>query len=390
MRRKKKMATANQIYAFINEVQKQALGEEAITVKDTASLVSLGETVLSSNTNKDAFYQKLADRIGYTYCKARVYNAVNKSDMVRNVLDFGIVLQKIQTHKLAKAKSNGSWGSQVNPFSTAKDTTDLQQSLFTKLGVWEIETKVIYDYQLKTAFTDAVSMGAFVNMIFQDMYNALEYEIEQCIKLTKATMIAQCWKGNNTNVRRNLLKEYNELIETPLTYAEALRDSAFLKYASREISKTTKRFKHMTSLFNSAGADRFTPVDAMKVDVLLDFSTATASYLEADTFHKELVALPMFEEIDSWQASGTTYNEPDVINITDEAGVTKEQAGIIATVYDKEACGVMIDRIRTNSMYNPASECTNYYHKADYGTFVDTSENCVVFYMDANESDVQE
>lgn len=379
--------TANQIYAFINEVQKQALGKEAITVKDTASLVSLGETVLASDTNKEQFYQKLVDRIGATYVKSRAYTASNKGDIMRSPLDFGIILQKIQTHTLAKAKSNGSWGSQVNPFAAASDPTDLQQSLFSVLGTWEIETKIIYDYQLQTAFTDAAKMGAFVNMIFQDMYNALEYEIEQCIKLCKATMIAQAWKGTNANVRRNLLKEYNTAASTTLTNETALRDAGFIKYASREISKVAKRFKRMSSLFNGAGADRFTPVDLMKVDVLDDFATASDMYLSADTFHKELVALPLFSSVDCWQASGTSYAFDDVssINITDESETTTAKSGIIATIYDVDACGVMVDRVRTKSMYNPASELTNYFHKADYGMFVDNSENCVVFYMDADE-----
>lgn len=378
---------ANQIYAFINEVAKQALGREAITVKDTGSLVSLGETVLASDTNTEQFYQKLVDRIGATYVKYRAYNAPNKNDIMRSSMDFGIILQKIQTHTVAKAKSNGSWGSQVNPFAAASDPTDLQQSLFSVLGVWEIETKIIYDYQLKTAFTDAVKMGAFVNLIFQDMYNALEFEIEQCIKLCKATMIAQAWKGDNANVRRNILKEYNTLASTTLTEEAALRDAGFIKYASREISKVAKRFKHMTSLFNGAGADRFTPVDAMKVDVLDDFATASDMYLSAETFHKELVALPLYSSVDCWQASGTSYAFEDVssINITDESDTTVARAGIVAVIYDKDACGVMVDRVRTKSIYNPASELTNYFHKADYGMFVDNSENCVVFYMDADE-----
>lgn len=386
------MATANQIYSFINEVQKQALGREAISVKDTSTLVSLGETVLSSSTNTEQFYQKLVDRIGETYVKSRAYNATNKGDIKRSPMDFGIILQKVQTFKLAKAQSNGSWGSQVNPFATAIDNTDIVQSLMTKLATWEVETKIVYDYQLKTAFTSAASMGAFVNLIFQDMYNALEYEIEQCIKLTKATMIAQCWKGTNTNVRRNLLKEYNTLASTTLTEEAALRDAGFLKYASREINMVAKRFKQMTSLFNNAGADRFTPVDMMKIDVLDDYASATASYLESGTYHKELVSLPLYSEVDSWQASGTTFAFADTssINITDESETTTAKSGIIAVIYDYDACGIMVDRIRTKSMYNGASECTNYYHKADYGTFIDTTENCVVFYMDADEADTDE
>lgn len=380
--------TANQIYAFINNVQKDALGERAFTVKDTGDLVSLGETVLSSQTDTDNFYSKLVDRIGKTYILYRRYVADKSGNMMRSPLDFGIILQKIETHKIAGAKANGSWSNQVNPFAKAKDTTDIQQSLFSKLGTWEVENKIVYDYQLKTAFTNAVAMGAFVDMIFNDMYNALEFEIEQCIKLTRATLIAQCWKGTNANIRRNLLKEYNENhADATLTKEEALESPSFYKYANREIMKIAKRFKNMTTLFNSAGADRFTPEGDMVVEVLSDYASGSATYLESDTYHDEMVKLPRYDEVTSWQASGTSFafNDVSAINITDESDTTTDKSGIIAVIRDKEACGIVIDRVRTKSIYNPLSECTVYAHKADYGTFVDSSENCVVFYLDDSE-----
>ena len=61
------------------------------------------------------------------------------------------------------------------------------------------------------------------------------------------------------------------------------------------------------------------------------------------------------------------------------------QSGIIATIYDRDACGVMIERPRTVSMYNAMQEIENVAYKLDWGTFVDSTENCVVFFIaDAN------
>jgi len=51
------MASVNQIYGMVNDSAKEALGDRAITVKDTASLVSLGDVVLASDTDKEKFTQ---------------------------------------------------------------------------------------------------------------------------------------------------------------------------------------------------------------------------------------------------------------------------------------------------------------------------------------------
>lgn len=372
----------SQIYGFINEVQAEALGQNAITVKNTADLVSLGELVLSSDRNLDNFYRVLADRIGKVIIKHRRYFREGKK-MQRTPLEFGIILQKVQTYKMATAKENGSWTNQQNPFAKEKDTTDIMQSLFSKLGTWEVETKIIYDYQLRSAFTSAENMASLVELIFTDMYNALEYQIEQCEKLTRATCIAQSFKSTNKNIARNLLKEYNDKFGTSLTTEECIYDASFDKYASMEINKVVKRMPRMTTIFNGVGADRWTPRENIVCEVLTDFASSTSAYLESGTYHKELVSLPMYDEVDSWQASGTDYAFEDTskIHITDESGIEIEQGGIIAVVRDSDSCAVMVERIRTTSQYNAASELTNYFHKADFGTMVDGSENCVVFYV---------
>jgi hypothetical protein len=200
-------------------------------------------------------------------------------------------------------------------------------------------------------------------------------------------MIANALDENSEGkTARNLLAEYKALnTSATITASNCLTDVDFLKYASREINLTRKRFSRMSRVFNSMGADRFTDDSELVIEVLADYATATASYLEADTYHKELISLPAYRETSSWQSdSDFSFDEVSKIDISRTDGETTieaTQTGIIACVYDREACGVSLYRPRVKSMRNELQEMTNVTYKLDYGSYVDKSENCVAFYI---------
>ena len=56
----------NQIYSIVNAVCQETMGESALVATDTASLVAMGNAVLSSSTNTEAFIDTLVQRIGRT------------------------------------------------------------------------------------------------------------------------------------------------------------------------------------------------------------------------------------------------------------------------------------------------------------------------------------
>lgn len=60
------MSDVKQIYTIVNEAAKQAWGESALAVIDTASFISLGDKALSSTTDTEVFLNALVDRIGRT------------------------------------------------------------------------------------------------------------------------------------------------------------------------------------------------------------------------------------------------------------------------------------------------------------------------------------
>ena len=387
------MATVNQIYAMVNDASKEALGSQALTVKDTVTLVSLGNVVLSSDTNKEAFYKALTDRIGRTVIAARAYSATKRS-VKRDEMDWGLVYQKI-SYRRRDAVSNPTWvdNAQADPFDVAIQTEAVQK-LFAVMSTYSFEDS-IPDGQLFTAFTNSAAMGAFISGIYINMRNYMEQAEENLANLAVDTLIAGVLiKGGNAQ-KRNLLTEYNTKYSQSLTVDTCLASTDFLKYATREISTTKDNMSVLSTVFNAEAFPRHTPADKCVVEVLGQFASACDTYLQADTYHNELVKLPNYEKVVYWQSPGTNgfaFGDVSKINIENEhlavAGNTDgaiEQGGILALVRDYDAAASVIMRRRSASIYNPRAERFNIFEKADQGYAVDLSENAVVFYI-ANPS----
>ena len=389
----------NQIYSMLNSMSGEIVGTENLTVKDTASFVSFGRVALSTDDNKDSCYQALVDRIGRTivlYEKLTADNIVERMD----TLQFGTVLQTIETKSIANAKQNNSWiyGSgnvieQQNPFDVMKsDETDLLVQYFSKRATWEIDKKV-YDIQLNDAFTNETTFNAFVEMIFQDMYNAMELAKNDLQHGVISTAIASAVHAGTKELNpiptmaRNLLHEYNTLTNQSLTVATCLMSKEFLRYCAKEILLVVKKMRDPSVFYNELGAVKWH--ENPQVRILTNYATASDAYLSADTYHKELVALPNYDTVNYWQARGKddSFDTVSKVHVTvhegdaDTTGTAVEQSGVIAYVCDPRRQGYMFDRVRTNSIYNPASECTDYFHKADQGFYINRARNGVVFYI---------
>lgn len=382
-----------QIYEFLNEVTNQSIGGTAITVKDPSSFVSLGNVVMSGD-NKEEFYKKLALQIAKITVESR---KLMRKDMgfVYDTFQYGFYLEKIRTKTIARTSENNSFhvndGSmeQVDPFGVIKnDATDIIMQVFAGRGVFEIDKKV-WDYQLDVAFQNANQMANFVDLIFADMENGIELAIRDMEHITLSTSIAESLNYNG-QTKRNLLSEYNTIVgeQSAITSAECMTNKDFLRYASKEINLAIKRMHDVSKLYNSQGAENWINNDSeLDVRVLSDFSSATASYLESDTYHKELVSLPNYSEINFWQGVGSNGNfdarSKVFIKKSAIGGTTGnvEQSGIIAYVSQKGRLGVLFDRYRVKSIYNAASEATDYFAKADKGFFVDPYASAIAFYI---------
>lgn len=384
------MATYAQIYQLVNAITGGSIGNRAITVKDTESLVSLGKVVLSTDENKDEFYKKLPSMIGRIICRYQEIRRRNR-DIEVDALTFGMAVEEIWKSSVARAKKNNSWGEQVNPFEVLKqDDTAINVSTYSAISGWEID-KATYDYQLEKSFHNAVEMASFLSMVMQDMYDGMTDKLNDTDKITECTAMAQSIYGaasTGAHTAVNLYTAYKTEVDpdTTLTPDSCLYSSDFLRFATEKILNTVENAKELSVLYNTAGAERELPEDDFKLHMLSEFGNKLSIYLHADTYHEDLLKLPGFSKINSWQGlgRGATFAQKSKIDIINK-DLAVQQGGIVAHLFARGRMMTMVDKIRTKSLYNPASEMTNWYHKADIGYLIRPYEIGVVFYIAASD-----
>ncbi len=381
-----------QVKDFINSISKQAYGDSAVIATDLTGLISMGNSVLSSATNTDAFLNVLVDRIGRVIISMRAYRG-SRADIVMNTFEYGCIMQKITVQPMDAVEAP-QWdltaGTSVDQYIVTKPI--VKQKLFTGLTVWEIDI-TIPDYQLKTAFTSYEQMAAFIDAVFLAIDNSLELQMERYSDMAVANFIAEKIFAQTQTATQNglhvihLLQKYNSDMGTSLTAAAALRDADFYKYASRQINLFVKRMARMSKLFNLEQYARFTPREDLRITMLADFVTGADSYLQADTFHNDLTKLPLYREVPYWQGSGQEYgfSETSLIDITTSEGHSIKQDGVVCLLNDIEAIGMTMDNRRVRSSPpNGRGEYTNYFYKADIQYYNDMSENGLVFTVTDN------
>lgn len=372
-----------QVYNIVNNVAAQIYGEKAVQVTDVTGLISLGNDVMSSATDKDKFLDTLVDRIGRTIISQRAYSE-QVNDLINDAFTFGAILQKLYVAPIA-AVASSQWdltqGGTVDQYVISKPT--VKQKLFNKRTTWEVDI-TIPDFQLQSAFTSAEEMAAFIDAIFLAMRNSQEVYMAGMAELCWNNMICEQvvhTKLQNGQTAIDLLADYNALMGTSLTTKQAMVSLDFLKYASMRINLYVKKLGKMSKIFNAEGYARFTPTDRMRVYMLADFTAACASYLQANTYHDELVKLPKYRELPYWQGIGknTSFDQTGTVALKTTDGYTVLQQHVIAILCDEEAIGLTYDNRRSKSAYNSKGEYTNFYEKADLGFFNDLSENCIIF-----------
>lgn len=366
--------TTEQIYTLVNAVNQQAYGSTALTVTDAASLVSLGNVVLSSSTNTEAFLNTLVQRIGKTIMDFRRYRN-RLSDMVLDDFEYGAILQKIKVH-MPEAVADPAFdlidGQSIDPWTVYKP--DVEQKLFVTRTPYMFAI-TISDHSLKEAFTSAEAMGGFVSAVMGEMRNAVEVALENLGRVTINNMIAE---ASGTSRVINLVSEYNTAAGQSLTAATAMFDPAFLAYAIRRINETFDMMQSMTSLFNDGSVERFTPREDVRVKMLSSFVRAAQTVVQYSAFHEELVSVDRtFEIMPFWQSAITPGN----INVTrasDETNTTV--SNIIAIAHDRDALGIyQIDERVASTPINPKGLYYTVYNHQRQLWFNDESENFVVF-----------
>ena len=394
--------TVEQIYTLLNQAAAETFGSQAVATEDLSDLHMLGD-LLVDTTAVDNYVKSLIDKVGRVYFVDRVYKGRGVS-LVVDAMTYGAIAQKIDVDELDAAE-NPAW-SLTATVSVDQDTytpPTVRAKYFQESDTFEIPISFPID-QVNSAFTSRAAVEEFFaaieNRINMSMTIHLDNLIMRTVNYGVAATLYNAFPGGTYtgagNTRAiNLLKRYNDSLpvgSTPLTVAECLTDAAFLRFAAEQIRLTVNRLKEPSKLFNVDGRLRFTPPEMLHVLTLAEFDSATSVYLQSDTYHNDLVALPNSEIVGYWQGSGTDYgfgstSKIDVtVTIPGSPSATKATvttSGILCVMFDRDAAVVLEPQRKVAAHRNEHGEFVNYWYKAKSNHLVDTAENMIVFFVAA-------
>lgn len=365
----------NQIYQLVNAVNQEAFGTSELSVKDAAGLVSLGNTILSSNTNTEAFLNTLVQRIGRTIISYRRYRS-KLADMVRDDFEWGAILQKIRVH-MPEAEADESYGltdgQSVDHYKVAKP--DVEQKFFVTRSPYQFHV-TIQKVHLREAFLSESSMGAFLGAVTGQVRNAMEATIENLGRIALANMVGESSVGRGFL----LVTGYNEMVNpsVPLTAETALLDPDFLAFAMRAINEVIDGMQELGTRFNDGSIETFTPKEMIRVKLVSPFVRAAETVLQYRAFNEELVSVDSaYQKLAFWQSP----LDPMSISIKRVSdGLVNNFTNIIAMIHDRDAVGMYREEEEVaTTPINAAGLYYNTYYHAKQLWFNDTSENFVFF-----------
>lgn len=368
----------NQIYELVNTTVAQAIGRQDVTRLDAQGLISVGDVVLSSSANTEAFLNTLAQRIGRTIYRFRAYNNKFK-DMVVSDMQWGAILQKIKV-KMPDAVSDPTYsledGQAVDHYTVSKP--GVTQKLFVTRSPYMFKITVQRE-TLREAFLSPEAMGSFIALIFGEVRNAIELSLETLGRLTLCGAMSEVSQA--TQIVR-LVTAYNTERglegESALTAATAIYNADFLRYAIYRINTTIDMIQDMSTLYNDGTVPTFTNKENLKIRVLSGFQRRLETVVEYAAFHDQFTSVDgQYSTINFWQGEKAPSNV-SVKRPSDGENFTEDY--VVACVHDRDAFGIyQIDETVLTTPVNAAGQYYNQFWHEKQGRFVDTSENLVIF-----------
>lgn len=373
-----------QIYEFVNGATEEALGQTGLVQEDLSNIVAVGDSIFNANA-MDKYVKALVNRIGKVIFVNRKYEGSAPS-VLMDGWEYGSVLQKVAQNQLPEATENETWelqdGQSYDPH-VFHQPKGVEAKFYNKYITFEIDMSFTEE-QLKMSFTSAVQLNGFISMLYTNVENSMTVKLDELIRRTINNMIGATLHTANAARAINLLTMFKAAYpNSEVTATTAMNDPDFIRYACYVIKMTHDRMRTMSTVFNEGGVPRFTPKDLSHIVLLSDFASGADIFLQSNTFHDELSALPTAETVPYWQGSGTGYAFADVskINVKTVGGDVVTQSGILGVMFDRNALGVASPERKTTSEWTANAEFFTNFYKYKAGYFNDYNENFVVFYI---------
>lgn len=380
-----------QIAELVNASTREVIGEEAtILNEDLSNTVDYGVEIDSMGKKGDLL-ENLVGRIARVIMYDRAYGIKTDLGIYRDNITYGLTVQRLSVDELPEAIDNISRelqdGMSVDPFQLRLPKANAKY--FEKRNTFEIDMSIL-DNQWNTVFASASELSRFVGMVFNSIENSKAIKINSLIMgVLRSAMSANIY----ANKQVKLITGYNTFhgytssdagYIDPSNSDSALTNREFWRYMSMTINDYYRAISEMSTLYNLEGVPRFTPEDRKKLAVLGKANDAMQYYLEADTYHNNLVSLKgNYSVVDSWQNTPSrSFDKLSEIDVTNADGNRVQKGGIVACLYDADGLAITVEQSTVGAQRNEKGRYTNYFNFIDWAAACFKDMPFVVFTLE--------
>lgn len=392
--------TPQDAYQLMNEIVAQATGKNDLTVVDTTTFVSVGETVLRTGTENTL--SAISTVIARTIFSTRPYRA-KLSSLNVGEQRWGGQTRKI-TYLMGELEQSQDWNTNLAPHQLADgqsiDMYKIRKPKAVQLNFYgtQVLQKHITRFrdQLAMAFSNENEFLRFISGVMVEFNNEIELVNEGKARAVLLNFMAGISSMGLMEV--DLTKEYNDKYGTSYTREQLLSTQmeSFMKFLAAHIKIWSERMTDMSTLYhaNLTGYDsipRHTPKSRQKMIMYNPLFIEAESTVYSSLFNPQYLEIGSFEGVNYWQSQSSPEQINVKPNILDVAtGASKDAEAevnlpfVVGMLYDEEALGVMpqFDYASTTP-FNSAGGYYNMFMHWRFNTYNDFTENAVLFVMGA-------
>lgn len=382
-----------QCAAILNDIIKQAQGVNSIAPVSYDDFVNVAQAALL--TGVDPLNVGISQVIDRTIISQRPYYA-KFPKMEKDSAAWGHMTRKINFVDQDFVVDSGyplTDGTSVDHYVIRKPKT-LQLNFYGRNIVADFITRT--EEQLNTAFSGPEQFGEFIGGMFQNISDKHEQKMEAISRATLGNLITGVVTANNTNQVVHLLTEYNAQMGTSytsVTIMQAANYEPFMKWVYARIQAVRDMLTERSQIFhlNVTGKEiqRHTPYDMQQLYMYAPYLRQMEARVLSGAFNEGRLEYNSIELVNYWQSIETplevqgtpVYMGTDGSLITAGASVTVDD--IFAVLVDVETLGVhrRIERSIPTPL-NARGRYVNYWYHWIFDSFVDYTENAVVFTLD--------
>lgn len=392
--------TVRDVYALVNNIASQATGRTDLSVVDTTTFTTVGETLLrtSAENTLNAISCVLAD----TIFSVRPYKGKLES-LKTSQRRWGAQVRKI-VNLYQEAEESTDWNTEEHA-STLADGNSIDMYKIKKPSVLQLNfygSKVLQKHitrfrdQLSLAFQSEAEFIRFIDSVMVEFSNEIELLNEQETRLTLLNFMGGISSMGLSEV--DLVAEYNTKFGTTKTRAQLLSSDleSFMQFVASTIKTYSERLTDMSTVYhaNITGYEkimRHTPKEKQKMIMYAPLFIDSKATVYSQIFNPEYLEIGDFEGVNYWQSQNdptAIHVKPNILDVSTGKSKDAETAVnldyVLGVLFDEDACGVMpqFDYASTTP-FNSAGGYYNQYIHWRFNSFCDYTENAVLFVLGA-------